>query len=647
MSQKEKPRGFNYIYFGIYFFLLVLMSASSIFGKDPLTESRFFFFLYAIGQAALETSLLVFIGYLLQHFGQRPLFFAFIGFSFFCLILHILDFLLDRILDLSVWGAIQSFVLDETFSNFLYLLDASGVPIWGWGLIFGTLVTLPYLGILLYRASATFTQNHRLRLRFEYFPICFVCLPTALLLWDFLGSRAIHPNTYTAFLQSLPWKTTFLQPKTVVLNIVKPIQTPLAEELIRDTVALETAKLKKKPNIYLFVIESFRSDFITEKNSPHLFAFQQEAAPIELTLSNANASHQSWFSIFHSQFSHHWNLLQQRNWSMGSPPLHLLKNLGYQIHLYTSAQLNYYGMEKLLFGTDRFLLDSVQQFHHKAPTSAADTDAQAITKLKLDIAQNPDLQEGQVFLIFWDSTHFDYSWPKNWTPPFTPFASELAYFKTFYSANKIHQIKNRYRNAVHYIDHLFGEFLQNLPNRDEAIIVVTGDHGEEFFEHGHLFHGSHLVQEQTQVPILMQFGKDKPHVEKTMVSQIDIFPTILDFLTKQTHPFLEGQSIFRKASWPYCLISRFNAGRTPYEFCLHNGTYKLIGRFANHGNIFASPSIQITALKTKTDELVPHDQRDLPQWIEKEFGKGIAHLFHSDSSSDSSSPAMGPKPTLR
>src|SRR5690606_16912864 len=109
---------------------------------------------------------------------------------------------------------------------------------------------------------------------------------------------------------------------------------------------------------------------------------------------------------------------------------------------------------------------------------------EAIEQIQKDIAKNPELEQGQVFLIFWDSTHFDYNWPKNWTPKFTPFAKEFAYFKAFYSKKHIELIKNRYRNAVHYIDFLFGKFWEHLPRKEEAIVIVTGDHGEEFFEHG-------------------------------------------------------------------------------------------------------------------------------------------------------------------
>ncbi len=618
----------NYLYFGIYFVLLTFMSATGIFTKDPLHESRFFFFLYAAGQAALETLLLAAFGLFLSYFTNQKIFFAFIGITFLLFVLHVLDFLMDRVLNLSIWQTMSLFILDETFTNFLYLLDASGVPIWAWAIIFLTLTILPLAGIALYKGTAKVTKKYPLRVRCEFLPLAIFCLPTALLFWDFSASHIIHPNTYTAFLQSLPWKSTFLQPNSIVLQTVHPLLSPPNEKEIVRSIEETQHPLSSKPNIYLFVIESFRRDFITEEGAPNLFAFQNDCFKADFTLSNANATHPSWFSIFHSQFSHHWYNVQQSGWKIGSPPLNLLKKMGYQINLYSSAQLGYYGMQPLLFGDDNFLLNSRQEFHHVSPITAADTDMQALEALQRDLATHKNLEQGQMFIVFWDSTHFDYSWPKNWTPKFVPFANEFAYFKAFYSENRIHQIKNRYRNAVHYIDHLFGRFLENIPNKEEAIIIVTGDHGEEFFEHGHLFHNSHLVQEQTRIPLFMKFGSKTSKESRTIATQMDIFPTIFDHLTGHVPHFLQGQSLFQENKWPYAVISRFNAGRTPYEFCIHNGKNKMIAQFTNKKNILLSKAIKVVSLQSFDDRTIPQSHLNVKGWIHKEFGPALDRLFH-------------------
>lgn len=607
------------------------MAASSIFTKDPLVHSKFFFFCYALGQISLEVLVLIGIASLLKRFGNAFLFYTFIGATFMLFILHMFDMVLDRILDLSVWSAISLFVIHETLGNFLYLLDASGVPAWGWVIFFSLFVLLPFVGIFFYRITEKLIKKKPLSMRIEYPALAFLCIPTALLFWDFSGSRVIHPNTYTALIQSLPWKSTFLQPQNIWVDTPLATQRLPQEKQIADEITKNQHTFQqpeKKPNIYLFVVESFRKDAITEETSPHLFHFQKLCVPAQSTFANGNASHLSWFSIFHSQFSYYWQLIQKGQWKMGSPALTLLKKMGYQIHLYSSAQLEYYGMEKLLFGAKNSLLDSHQPFHHTPPISAADTDAKAIETLLSDLESKPNMQEGQVFIVFWDATHFDYSWPKAWSPKFTPFATELAYLSALYSQQQIPLIKNRYKNAVHYIDHLFGNFLSKIPDKEEAIIIVTGDHGEEFCEHGHLFHGSHLMQEQINIPILMKFGNKALPPMKKMISQMDIFPSIFDYIYGETPTFLQGESVFKETTWPFTVTSRFNAGRSPYEFCLFNGKYKLIARFHNQNDIELSEGIHIVSLQDQLDQNLPTTHKNLHKWIHQEFGEAWQHLFN-------------------
>jgi hypothetical protein len=609
----------NYLYFCFYFVLLSLMCASSIFTKDSFNGSRFFFLTYAIGQAALETSFLILIGYTLQYFTNRKIFLTFIGATFFLFVLHFFDFLMERVLDLSVWETI-AFTLSETFANFLFLLDASGIPLWGWGTFFLFIAFLPFIGIFFYKITEKITHR-KFSFSSEAIPLSAFCMMSGLLFWDFSASQVIDPNTYRAFTQCLPWKFTFLQPKSIFFH-TNSLRQPPQEEQIK--VALHTeARLNSDPNIYLFIIESFREDFMTQEIAPNLSAFKQHCLPIHQTVANANGTHLSWYSLFHSQFSYNWHLVQEKNWSLGSAPLLFLKKLGYQIHLNTSAQLGYYDMESLLFGQKQYLLDSYRKFLHNFTISAAESDAQAVYAMLNDIQENRSLHRGQIFITFLDSTHFDYSWPKNWTAKFTPFANTISYFAGFFSDEKIQKIKNRYSNAVNYVDHLFGVFLQKIPNKEDAIIIVTGDHGEEFFEKGHLFHCSHIVNEQTHVPILMYFGGKKME-EKRLASQMDVFPTIIDYLTAITPSFMEGTSLLREHPYDFAWISRFNAGRTPYEFCIHNGKYKMIAQFLNYTDILNSRDLKLVSLKTIDDQNIRYVG---PKWIEEEFGPALKILF--------------------
>ncbi len=613
----------NYLYFGAFFALLVVLCASSIFTKESLGASPLFFFLYTLGQIAIEVGLLIFMTLILTEFAGKVAKALFIGATFVILFLHIFDFLMDRILDFSTWEALNVFVFQENLSNFFYLLDASGISLWIWFLLFAILAALPFIGMFIYSMTDKIASKRPLKIPNSYFLQVFLCIPLALLLWEFTASKVIHPDAYHAFRKSLPWKFTFLQPQNTLLSLPGPLKMPIQEEIVFKELKRYASSPQKKPNIYLFIAESLRADSITAKIAPNLNYFKNNFIHFDQAIAGGNGTQISWFSIFHSQFPYHWKHMQQ-NWKMGSPALKLLKQWGYQIRLYSSAQLSYYGMETLLFGKNASLLDSKKTFHHAPPASAADTDAAALAQLQKDLEEHPDWKEGQIFILFWDCTHFDYSWPKTWIPKFSPFAQEFAYFRTILSEKTISAIKNRYFNAVNYLDHLFGKFLERLPN--DAIVIFTGDHGEEFFDHGHLFHNSHLTQEQIAVPLYCKFGDgNQKTVSRPLISQMDIFPSIIDYLGEPVPHFFEGNSLFQKPKLPFAITARFNAGCTPYEFSIHNGKNKLIAQFDNRSRIFESKKLKLISLRGNDDKSIRTD--NVEGWTRAEFKAALNHLF--------------------
>lgn len=623
MNNKNISHGINYLYFGIFVIFLLLTTGSNVFIKENVSGSRIFFFLYGAGQVFIEVSLFIFLAWIFRHYFYRFIYQTFIAITFILFSFQILDFFLERILDQSIWETF-SFLFDESYENFFYLLDASGVSLSLWMASFAALAFLPFIGMLFYFFSEKVSLKQPVNMKKEWLIQSFICLPAALLFWEYSATPLLHPDTYTGFKKSLPWKFTFLQPRTVTYPIAGNLQKPKEEKELL-LLANQITTLEKKPNIYLFVIESLREDFINHNVAPHLTHFKKNSLHFAQAYSNGNGSHLSWFSIFHSQFPYFWN--QFSEWKVGSIPLYILKKMGYKIRMYSSAQLNYYGMQKLLFGENNYLLDSIQTFHHPPPMRACVSDAKALKALQNDLRNNSDLKEGQLFIVFWDSTHFDYSWPQHWQPKFTPIAKQLSYFQMISTQKNIEPIKNRYRNALHYIDTLFGRFMKSLPNAEDSIVIVTGDHGEEFLEQGHLFHGSHLGKQQTHIPLYMKLGNKKGECSSFLASQMDIFPTIIDYLKPNQISFLEGASVLQKQHWPFVITARYNASRTPYEFCIHNGQVKFIAQFDNRKNIYQTTQLKIKSLKNKEDQCIYECKSNIQKYIKQEFGPAINRIF--------------------
>jgi uncharacterized sulfatase len=94
-----------------------------------------------------------------------------------------------------------------------------------------------------------------------------------------------------------------------------------------------------------------------------------------------------------------------------------------------------------------------------------------------------------------------------------------------------------YRAALRQVDESVGRLLATLAeagHREETCVVVAGDHGEEFQDHGHLAHYPKLYEELIHVPLFV----DGPGVEPTAVETpvgLDAVPaTVADLLGADT-----------------------------------------------------------------------------------------------------------------
>jgi arylsulfatase A-like enzyme len=65
---------------------------------------------------------------------------------------------------------------------------------------------------------------------------------------------------------------------------------------------------------------------------------------------------------------------------------------------------------------------------------------------------------------------------------------------------------------------------------EEALVVVVGDHGEEFWDHGGFEHGHSHYRELMHVPLIVKRPAGaRGEVFDGRVRQIDVAPTVLDF----------------------------------------------------------------------------------------------------------------------
>ena len=462
-SFKEKQQ-INYLYFGFFFLFLSLLIIFS-----PTLPS--FFIFYGIIQAFLEVSLLVLIAYFLQKKAPRPLFFLFISIFFALLLLHFTNFTIIRVMDTSV-----SYIFKFFFGSGLgHLIAGFQALNMNWTMIAITATTmlfLPIVGLSSLLAYRKLARKKQLFLSPLQISACIGLSATFLFILDMASYPFFNNYTHDKYKKTLPLGMTFLSPAPHPIPLPGVLAAARSEEETLKNIPKGT--LVHKPNIYFFVIETLRKDFLTA--APHLTAFGHENIEFEHSFSNACSTQLSWFAIFHADCPLYWATMRD-TWTHGSAPLQYLKKLGYQIHVYSSADLRFFNMDKLLFGEQRLLANTIEEYSFDRTIEPCDRDALAMKGMEKNLKRS-----GQAYLIFLDSTHSEYSFPKDFPLLYEPISKEIDYLTISAKSPELELIKNRYRNSIHYVDHLMGNFFTLLKKNnlyDDAIIAITGDHGED------------------------------------------------------------------------------------------------------------------------------------------------------------------------
>ncbi len=555
----------NYVYFSVLFLALLGVHGYSLFLLKEVAYAPLFVSLFL--QCFLEAAMILTASLWIRKYCHHIFFHLFIAFSCVLLLAHEADFIMTRLMGVSIWFLLH-LISYEIGDNFLEMIKSTNISFIIW-FIGGLGVALLFSGAMIFfHISEKFAQRKKLVISNKV--LLSLCLIPIILIfiWDRAALKNLAYSEYEQFREILPFKKTFFSPSHITIAMENSLN-----EMPLDSFDRCSTLSSKKPPIYLFVIESLREDFITNEIAPHLYKFKNENISFDVAASGGNCSHHSWFTIFHSQRSLRFSKEYVRKTKeKGSLALRAMKDLGYQIHLYSSAELAFYHMDESIFGKKHYLADTYYEFPHGKGVTTAESDKKAIEKLLLE--ENQFGKDGHLYIIFLDATHFGYSWPREDGDLFQPVEDPINYIKAAFNKGSVEGIKNRYRNAIHYVDSLIGSFLKNHIN-DESIILITGDHGEAFYENGKLFHASNLGKEQIHVPLYYKFGKNSTILKdraSNISSHIDIFPTFIDYIEGDDPALLglEGESIFKATRWPYTVTSRYNGGKAPFEFCLQS-----------------------------------------------------------------------------
>lgn len=144
------------------------------------------------------------------------------------------------------------------------------------------------------------------------------------------------------------------------------------------------------------------------------------------------------------------------------------------------------------------------------------------------------------------NSHVPYMRPPGFPPRYGPESVDFEVSYGRFPRDKVDVVKDLYSDSLAYVDHQLGRLLDALRHDgrlDDTVVVITGDTGQAFYEHGFASHGSYLYEEVVRVPLIIRSPGLAPGVDSRIVQHVDLPPTVLELLGLPPHPSHQGRSL--------------------------------------------------------------------------------------------------------
>src|SRR5690606_37043204 len=111
---------------------------------------------------------------------------------------------------------------------------------------------------------------------------------------------------------------------------------------------------------------------------------------------------------------------------------------------------------------------------------------------------------------------------------------------------QVEPMRGRYRDSLAYVDEQIGRLVAGLEERGEwenTLLIISGDTGQAFMEHGFAGHANKLYDEVLRTPLIVRIPDHDPAVRTDLAHHLDVPPTVLDALGLPPHPSFQGRSL--------------------------------------------------------------------------------------------------------
>ncbi len=314
-----------------------------------------------------------------------------------------------------------------------------------------------------------------------------------------------------------------------------------------------------KQNVLLIVIDSLRSDMLSPEITPNIWRLAQESWRFENHFSSGNTTRFGIFGLFYGLYGTYWHSLLAEE---KSPVLmREFEKQQYRMKILASAPLINPEFDRTVFSDIRNTIELRQ-----TGAGSVEND-RIITNKMVDYIASSPMSKPFFGFMFYDSPHVA-GHPAE-IAPFQPALKDVNHLTLNSSTDQVPYF-NKYKNAVYYNDILVGEVLSQLKKSrllEHTVIIITGDHGEEFNDlklnyWGHIGNFAHF---QTQTPLVIHWPGKKPEVYTHTTSHLDIVPTLMKDLfacKTEASKFSNGRYLLDTSPRPYVLISSWDTFST-------------------------------------------------------------------------------------
>ncbi len=435
----------------------------------------------------------------------------------------------------------------------------------------------------------------------------------------------------------------------------------------------ENGKEKKRPNVIFLMIDTLRADALgsygnAHETSPFLDSLARRGITFETVIAPSSHTKISMATLFTGLIppSHGIRAVNKREESWGRSYLTLPPGAKTMAESFSEGGYKTYAVSTNPYIQPRFGFgQGFSKFSYIGGTDPAKASAEKVHEVALKWFSDNKQSEKPFFLyLHYMDVHYPYQPPPEYYRKFTSgLTKHRPYYPNspYYGNEPMTEEKAKFSYMVYlaqlrYLDDRIEEFMASLKKNgflENTLIVIAGDHGEEFFEHGGFGHNYTVYEEVIHVPLILVLPeKNQSKRRGDLVGLIDVYPTLAEIagLDVSNVP-LQGRSLLDRPGNSgerviYSETFRINVPRsvrTKRDKLIYNHTtqnyeyYRLDKDDKEKNNLYAKDKSRIEELSQKLHRLEsrnilfrPPAKSPIRKGDEKTFNKTLKSLGYLD-----------------